>query len=201
MTCSISPGSNPGYFGRHVEEHTSPERGNYYLSAAEHGEPPGQWFGSGAEALGLSGEVDKDTMLILYGRLVDPGTGEALGSRPYKFKDTPELVAAAIAAEGGEVTAERRAEIELAVSKSHREARNYLDVTFSAAKSWSVLHAALENEGRHDDAEAVWAAWMEGAEAGIEYLQDQRRLQPGRAPRRQGGGPNFGPLDRRPRIG
>ena len=74
-------------------------------------------------------------------------TGEALGARPYRFKDTPERVAAAIAAEGGEVTPERRAEIELAVRKGHREARNYADATFSAAKSWSVLHAALREPG------------------------------------------------------
>jgi conjugative relaxase-like TrwC/TraI family protein len=168
----VTFGSDPGYFGRHVDEHTGPERGNYYLSAAEHGEPPGQWFGQGAEALGLVGEVDKKTMETMYSELVHPVTGEALGARPYQFKDTPERIAAAISAEGGEVTPERRAEIELAVRKSHREARNYADATFSPPKSWSVLHTALESQGRHDDAEQVWAAWMEGTEAGIAYLQN-----------------------------
>ena len=131
--------------------------------------------------LGLTGEVDKDTMVRMYGKLVHPVTGEALGARPYRFKDTPERVAEAIAAEGGEVSPERRAEIELAVRKSHREARNYADATFSAAKSWSVLHAALESQGRHAEAEQVWAAWMDGVEAGIRYLQDDGRVQPGRA--------------------
>jgi conjugative relaxase-like TrwC/TraI family protein len=168
---SVSFGSDPGYFSRHVEEHTGPERGNYYLAAAEHGEPPGQWYGRGAEALGFTGEVDKEAMISLYRDLVHPVTGEALGARPYRFKDTPERVAAAVAAEGGDVMPERRAEIELAVRKSHREARNYADATFSAAKSWSVLHAALESQGRHGDAEAVWAAWMDGVEAGVSYLQ------------------------------
>ena len=133
---------------------------------------PGRWYGPGAEALGLAGEVDKKTMLRLYGKLVHPATGEALGARPYRFKDTPERVAESIAAEGGDLTPERRAEIELAVRKEHREARNYADATFSAPKSWSVLHAALESQGRHDEAEALWAAWMDGVEAGIGYLQD-----------------------------
>jgi conjugative relaxase-like TrwC/TraI family protein len=169
---SVSFGSDPGYFSRHVEEHTSPDRGSYYLSAAEHGEPPGRWYGAGAEALGLTGEVDKDTMIRMYQGLVHPVTGEALGARPYQFKDTPERVAEAIAAEGGEVTPERQAEIELAVRKEHREARNYADATFSAPKSWSVLHAALESQGRHEEAEALWAAWMDGVEAGVGYLQE-----------------------------
>ena len=168
---SVSFGSDPGYLTRHVEEHTDAQRGNYYLSAAEHGEPPGQWYGPGAAAIGFTGQVDKDSMLRLYGDLVHPETGEALGARPYRFKDTPERVAAAVEAEGGDVTPERLAEIELAVRKSHREARNYADATFSAPKSWSVLHAALESEGRREDAEQVWAAWMEGAEAGVAYLQ------------------------------
>jgi hypothetical protein len=29
--------------------------GGYYLNAAQHGEPPGRWWGPGAKALGLSG--------------------------------------------------------------------------------------------------------------------------------------------------
>jgi conjugative relaxase-like TrwC/TraI family protein len=168
---SVSFGSDPGYFSRHVEEHQDPERGNYYLSAAEHGEPPGAWYGPGAEAIGFTGEVDKEAMITLYKDLVHPVTGEALGARPYRFKDTPERVAAAVAAEGQDITPERRAEIELAVRKDHREARNYADATFSAAKSWSVLHAGLQSQGRHDDAEAVWAAWMDGVEAGVAYLR------------------------------
>jgi conjugative relaxase-like TrwC/TraI family protein len=169
---SVSFGSDPGYLTRHVEEHTSAERGNYYLSAAEHGEPPGQWFGQGAEALGLTGQVDKDVMLPLYQNLVHPTSGEALGSRPYRYKDTPERVADAIAAEGGEVGPERRAEIELAVRKDHREARNYADATFSMPKSWSVLHTALESQGRHGEAEQLWQAWMDGVKAGVGYLQE-----------------------------
>ena len=42
--------------------------------AASHGEPPGQWLGAGAEGLGLTGEVEDDTMVWLYGCLIHPVT-------------------------------------------------------------------------------------------------------------------------------
>ena len=32
---------------------------SYYLDAVTDGEPPGQWLGSGAQALALSGEVEQ----------------------------------------------------------------------------------------------------------------------------------------------
>ena len=61
-------------------------KANYYLSVASgvedyytgHGEPPGRWFGAGAESLGLAGTVTpEDLTEILAGRA--PGTGERLG--------------------------------------------------------------------------------------------------------------------------
>ena len=36
------------------------------------GEPPGLWYGAGAEALGLAGEVDAELMEAVYTRLLDP---------------------------------------------------------------------------------------------------------------------------------
>jgi TrwC relaxase len=56
-------------------------------------------------------------------------------------------------------------------AKSGREARTYADVTLSPAKSVSVLHAALEANGRHDEAQVVWECLNEGAQAAIDYLQ------------------------------
>lgn len=55
---------------------TSRVPGGYYLDGDE---PPGRWLGRGAEALGLSGDVDDDDFLTLMdGR--DPLTGELLGT-------------------------------------------------------------------------------------------------------------------------
>ncbi len=61
-------------------------KAGYYLALASgvedyytgHGEPPGRWFGSGADQLGLAGTVTaEDLTSLLAGR--DPGTGERLG--------------------------------------------------------------------------------------------------------------------------
>ena len=160
--------------GAAARGHESGGRGrDYYTAGAdEHGEPPGRWWGRGAESLGLRGNATSDVMEKLYGNLTDPNTGEALGSRPREYASYEERLAALLDKEP-DATPERRAELELAAHKSHREARHYADLTFSPPKSWSVLHAALEHAGRHDEAEAVWDAWEEGVHAGLEYLMDE----------------------------
>src|SRR5690349_5594258 len=47
-------------------------RENYYTGAVAGGEPPGRWYGRGAEALGLAGLVDHQDMTALYEHFVDP---------------------------------------------------------------------------------------------------------------------------------
>ena len=144
----------------------------YYLEGAEHGEPPGRWWGSGAEALGLTGDVVEAQMKTLYGALEHPATREALGTRPRTYAPYEERLAKLLAREP-DPSPERRAALELAAHKAHREARHYADLTFSPTKSWSVLHAALEQAGRHDEAEQVWASWEAGVHAGLRYLMDE----------------------------
>jgi len=50
---------------------------SYYTAA---GEPPGQWAGKGAAALGLSGQVDPAVIAQLYQHNIGPG-GELLVTR------------------------------------------------------------------------------------------------------------------------
>jgi conjugative relaxase-like TrwC/TraI family protein len=135
-----------------------------------HGEPPGLWWGEGAANLGLAGEVDHDVMHTLYGGLVDPATGEALGSRPRQFATYQERLAAKLAAEP-DATPERRRELEFDAARSHRKAVHYFDLTFSMPKSWSVLHAAYERAGRHEDAAKLWDSYLTGVDAGLKYIQ------------------------------
>lgn len=174
VALSISFGSGWRYLVEHAEEGVSErDRGrqdNYYLRAADHGEPPGMWMGRGIELLGLQGEVKRHDMEAVFGRLEHPVTGEALGAPPRNYATTEERLAKLLAKEP-EATPERRDAIGLEARKSTREARLYADMTFSPPKSWSVLHASLERVGRHDEADAVWQSWLSGVNASLDYLQ------------------------------
>jgi conjugative relaxase-like TrwC/TraI family protein len=156
--------------GRHPEGRPAREPRNYYAEASNHGEPPGLWWGEGATALGLEGEVDHDVMHTLYGGLVAPATGEALGSRPRQFATYQERLAAKLTAEP-DATPERRRELEFDAAKSHRKAVHYFDLTFSMPKSWSVVHAAYEKAGRHEDAAKLWESYLTGVDAGLRYIE------------------------------
>ena len=65
---SISTGHDVGYLTKAVAQ----AREGYYTGAVAAGEPPGLWFGGGARALGLDGEVDADLMEAVYTNLLDP---------------------------------------------------------------------------------------------------------------------------------
>ena len=53
---SIASGHDVGYLTGAV----GGGRENYYSGAVAAGEPPGLWYGAGAELLGLRGEVDAE---------------------------------------------------------------------------------------------------------------------------------------------
>ncbi|WP_433279892.1 relaxase domain-containing protein [Pseudonocardia xinjiangensis] len=65
---SIATGHSIRYFTDPVAK----GRESYYTGAVAAGEPPGQWYGGGAAALGQEGEVDADLMEAVYTRLLDP---------------------------------------------------------------------------------------------------------------------------------
>jgi hypothetical protein len=111
----------------------------YYTAS---GEPPGQWAGTGAAALGLAGTVDGTVMDRLYMEHVGPG-GERLTRPRGKAKDDDQVEAAVRAAHPfwSEV------EVAEAVAKARAGTRAsvpYYDLTISASKSVSVLHASLK---------------------------------------------------------
>ncbi|WP_406048299.1 MobF family relaxase [Kribbella sp. NBC_00889] len=129
-------------------------RENYYTGAVAAGEPPGRWFGKGAEALGLTGEVDNQDMTALYERFIDP-RGDAfrdparwdeaatLGHTGRNYKTEEQVYADALAKEPG-ADAERRAELRALAGKSVRKNVAFHDATFSVQKSVTVLHTAFE---------------------------------------------------------
>ena len=111
----------------------------YYTAS---GEPPGRWAGGGAAALGLSGTVDGKVMDQLYMEHIGPG-GERLTQPRGKAKDDDRVEVAFRAAhpfasevEVAEAVAQARAGTRTSVP--------YYDLTVSASKSVSVLHASLK---------------------------------------------------------
>src|SRR5882757_3241098 len=61
-----------GHSAEYLTAAVAAGRENYYSGAVAAGEPPGRWYGAGAEALGLSGLVDEQDMTALYERFLDP---------------------------------------------------------------------------------------------------------------------------------
>src|SRR5262245_15777153 len=133
-------------------------RENYYTGAVAAGEPPGRWYGRGAEALGLAGVVDAQDMTALYERLIDPrddafrqpgrwddGDVARLGHGGRKYRSEDEIYAAALAVDP-DAGAERRAELRVEAGQRARRNVAFLDATFSVQKSITVLHAAFEAE-------------------------------------------------------
>lgn len=150
----------------------------YYTDDATLGEPPGRWWGAGAEALGLTGEVDADTMAALYDHYIDPRDPNAadrrtwteaqtLGRAPGRYRNADQIAADMLAKEP-DATPERIQEIRLAAVGRARRPRTFVDLTYSPVKSVTVMHtafAAKEAAARRDGNEAGEALWRNRREA------------------------------------
>ena len=119
---------------------------SYYTAA---GEPPGEWAGKGGAALGLAGQVDPAVIGRLYQQNIGPG-GEQLVKRR-RSKAAGEREAAAVAAYRA---AHPYASVtELAEARAAERGEDphqvpYFDLTVSAVKSVSVLHASYRVSAR-----------------------------------------------------
>ena len=128
----------------------------YYTAS---GEPPGQWAGKGAAALGLSGEVDDKVMDRLYMEHIGP-CGERLTRPRGKAKDDDQAEAVFRAAH----PFASETEVAEAVAKARAGTRTsvpYYDLTVSAAKSISVLHASLKIAAQEAFKRVTW--WPRGS--------------------------------------
>jgi len=139
------------------------------------GDPPGTWEGRGATALGVSGTVEAEVAERLYQQGIGPG-GERIirHATPKTGEDQAAAEALAIAryreehpfASASEINAER---IRIRAT-SPGISRPYYDVTSSASKSVSVLHASLRvaaGQARHAG-DHVKAAALDGEAQTIE---------------------------------
>ncbi len=149
--------------------------GGYYLNAAQQGEPPGRWFGKGAEALGFTDgqTVERDPYLAVY-QQTDPRSGEKLGRAPNGYQHFRQVFARKLAVEP-HATWERRLELEREAGQEARRSPVYTDLTVAHNKSISVLHASFREQARRarlagdGEREAVWRAREERVQ---EILQE-----------------------------
>ena len=185
VVVTIAKGYDLGYIWKTQDHAAEPAAGGYYLDAAQAGEPPGRWWGPGADALGLTPghTVDRQPYDAVY-RQTDPRTGARLGLPRGRYPTFADHLARLQAAEP-HATAERLIELERQAAQATRQPAAYYDVTVSFSKSISVLHASLrENERRARmggdlQAAAYWvgreqrfqAVLHRANRAALEYLQ------------------------------
>ncbi len=119
---------------------------SYYTAA---GEPPGQWAGKGAAALGLSGQVDPGVIGRLYQHNIGPGGELLVKRRQSKAVENREAAAvAAYLAAHPYASAVELAEVRAAERGKDPHQVPYFDLTVSAVKSVSVLHTSYRVSAR-----------------------------------------------------
>ncbi len=156
---------------------------SYYTAA---GEPPGQWAGKGAAVLGLNGQVDPNAISRLYQHNIGPG-GDLL-VKPRRSKAAAEWEAtaeAAYLAAHPYASATELAEVRAAERAKDPHQVPYFDLTISAVKSVSLLHASYRiaarqarDRGDQDHAAALDAradeietALMDSAREAVAWLE------------------------------
>jgi hypothetical protein len=180
---TLHAGHDVAYFTRGQEAGGCAGAMSYYTTA---GEPPGEWAGKGAAGLGLAGHVDAGVIERLFMKGIGPG-GDVLVKRRQP-RDAGELELAAVA---GYLQAHPYASpVEVAEARAAERGRDphavpYFDLTVSAVKSVSVLHASYRvsarqarDRGDEDEAAALDAraaeledALMQSAREAVGWLE------------------------------
>src|ERR1022692_514632 len=162
VVVTLAKGYDLDYVWRQADAGVEKDAAGYYIRAAEGGgEPPGRWWGPGAQALGFEpGQVvERGPYDLLFGQRMAPD-GTRLGRAPSGGRKAAELYAGLLAAEP-HATAERKRELRVEAASRARQSPLYFDLTISFSKSISIFHASLGENAR--------LAREAGDEAGEEY--------------------------------
>ncbi len=185
VVVTVAKGYDLSYIWKNQAQAAGRTTGGYYLNAAQAGEPPGRWWGPGAQALGFTpGQVVERKPYDAVYRQVDPRTGVNLGRPRGRYATFADHLARLKAAEP-HATAERVIELEREAAQATCQPAAYTDATTSFSKSISVLHASLRENARRarlaSDHSAVvyWAGREQKFQevlhrtnrAALEYLQ------------------------------
>ena len=149
VVVTVAKGYDLGYVWKNQGQATAERTtGGYYINAAQAGEPPGRWWGPGAESLGFAAGqvVERRPYDAVYSQ-ADPWTGARLGRPRGSYAKFSDHLARLTAAEP-HATAERLIELGREAARATRQPAAYTDVTVSFSKSISVLHASIRENGR-----------------------------------------------------
>src|SRR5689334_18674445 len=138
---TVAKGYDLDYAWRAVRE--AYRGAGYYLAAAEAGEPPGTWWGPGAERLGFAAgqRVEREPYNLLFGERKGPD-GQKLGRAPANAGKAAEIYRGLLAAEPG-ANDHRRAELRIEAQRQARQSPLYIELTVSWSKDISIFHASL----------------------------------------------------------
>src|SRR6185437_13735258 len=79
VVVTVAKGYDLGYIWK-TQDHATGRTVGYYLNAAQAGEPPGRWWGPGAQALDLTpGQAVERVLYDAVYQQIDPRTGTRLG--------------------------------------------------------------------------------------------------------------------------
>jgi conjugative relaxase-like TrwC/TraI family protein len=186
VVATLSKGYDLDYMWRPAGSGSQKEGAGYYLQASEDGgEPPGRWWGPGAEALGFQrGQVvEREPYDLLFGERKAPD-GTPLGRPPGGGRKATDIYAQLLAAEP-HATAERQHELRIEAAQQARQSPLYFDLTVSLSKSISIFHASLGENARQahergdQQAEQRWSGLVAEVDqmiqqavwAGFDYFQ------------------------------
>ena len=108
VVVTVAKGYDLGHIWKTQGEGVGRTTGGYYINAAQAGEPPGRWWGPGAQALGLTpGQIVQRGPYEAVYRQIDPRTGDKLGRSRGRYATFADHLAQLRAAEP-HATADRR---------------------------------------------------------------------------------------------
>ena len=146
---TLSKGYDLDYIWKQVDQHPAKDAASYYIQASETGgEPPGRWWGPGAQALGFEpGQIiERKPYDLLFGEHKAPD-GTPLGKPPGSGRKAADIYTQLLAAEPHS-TAERKSELLLEATRQARQSPLFFDLTLSVSKSISIFHASLGENAR-----------------------------------------------------
>jgi AAA domain/TrwC relaxase len=186
VIATLTKGYDLDYIWRQVDRGATKDAAGYYIQASESGgEPPGRWWGPGAQALGLEhGQVvERGPYDLLFGERKAPD-GTQLGRPPGNGQNAASIYTRLLAAEP-HATAERKRELRTEATRQARQSPLYFDLTLSLSKSISIFHASLGENARlareagDQEGDAYWSGLVDEVDAmiwqatwaGFDYFQ------------------------------